>query len=63
MLYACNKIKNKYVFLADYNLLTNDSGDIVDLDVISSDLPDGQCAFFESIAEYVEHGSFICLRL
>lgn len=45
-----------------YNLLTNDSGDIVDLDVISSDLPDGQCAFFESIAEYVEHGSFIYLN-
>lgn len=45
-----------------YNLLTNDSGDIVDLDVISSDLPDGQCAFFESIAEHVEHGSFICLN-
>ena len=45
-----------------YNLLTNDAGDIVDLDVISSDLPDGQCAFFESIAEYVEEGSFICLN-
>lgn len=45
-----------------YNLLTNDAGDIVDLDVISSDLPDGQQAFFESIAASVEHGSYICLN-
>lgn len=45
-----------------YNLLTNDEGDIVDLDVISSDLPDGQNAFFESIAQFVESGSYICLN-
>lgn len=44
-----------------YNLLTNDAGAIVDLDVISSDLPDGQCAFFESIAKSVEDGSYVCL--
>lgn len=45
-----------------YNLLTNETGDIVDLDVISSDLPDGQEAFFESIAESVESGSYVCLK-
>lgn len=45
-----------------YNLLTNETGDIVDLDVISSDLPDGQQAFFESIAESVESGSYVCLK-
>lgn len=45
-----------------YNLITNDTGDIVDLDVISSDLPDGQQAFFESIAESVETGSYVCLK-
>ena len=45
-----------------YNLLTNETGDIVDLDVIISDLPDGQEAFFESIAESVESGSYVCLK-
>lgn len=44
-----------------YNLLTNNAGDIIDLDVISSDLPDGQEAFFESIAKSVEDGSYVCL--
>ena len=45
-----------------YNLFTNDTGDIVDLDVVSGDLPDGQQAFFESIAESVESGSYVCLK-
>ena len=42
-----------------YNLMLNDENDIVDLDPISSDLPDGQEQLFEAIAETVENGSFI----
>lgn len=42
-----------------YNLILNDEGDIVDLDPISSDLPDGQEQLFEAIEETVENGSFV----
>ena len=42
--------------------MTNNAGDIIDLDVISSDLPNGQEAFFESIAKSVEDGSYVCLK-
>lgn len=45
-----------------YNLIRNDNDDIIDLDTVSSDLPDRQEEFFEAIASYVEYGSYIVLK-
>lgn len=45
-----------------YNIITDDDGNITELDTVSSDLPDGQKDFFEAIAPYVEDGSYIHLK-
>lgn len=45
-----------------YNIITDDDGNITELDTVSSDLPDGQEEFFETIAPVVEDGSFIHLK-
>lgn len=45
-----------------YNIIQNENGDIIDLDTVSSDLPDGQEEFFDAIAQYVETGSYIELK-
>ena len=39
-----------------YNIITDDEGNITEIDTVSSDLPDGQEEFFESIAPVVEDG-------
>ena len=45
-----------------YNTITDDEGNITEIDTVSSDLPDGQEEFFETIAPAVEDGSFIHLK-
>lgn len=45
-----------------YNTITDDEGNITEIDTVSSDLPDGQEEFFEAIAPAVEDGSFIHLK-
>lgn len=45
-----------------YNIIQNENGDIIDLDTVSSDLPDGQEEFFAAIAQYVETDSHIEMK-
>lgn len=45
-----------------YNIITDDAGNITEIDTVSSDLPNGQEEFFEAIAPAVEDGSFIHLK-
>ena len=41
-----------------YNIFTDEIGNIIGIDSISSELPDGQNEFFEAIASVVEEGSY-----
>lgn len=45
-----------------YNIFADDTGNIIGIDNVCSDLPDGQKDFFEAIAPYVEDGSYIHLK-
>lgn len=45
-----------------YNVFSDDDGNVVELDNISSDLPDGQEKFFDAIAPVIKTGSYVCLK-
>ena len=45
-----------------YNIFTDDDGNIIEIDSVSSELPDGQEEFFEAIAPVIEDGSYIHLK-
>ena len=45
-----------------YNVFSDKNGNVIEIDNISSDLPDGQELFFEAIAPAVKDGSYVCLR-
>ena len=45
-----------------YNIFTDDIGNIIEIDSVSCELPDGQSEFFEAIASVVEDGSYIHLK-
>lgn len=45
-----------------YNVFSDKNGNVIEIDNISSDLPDGQELFFEAIAPAVKDGSYVCLK-